>query len=209
MSELFDYNNDISKNAILNWRTERYDPINNMEVVAKGYMEGAKILVDECLADNSHNKADAIIFPVFFLLHQEIELYTKAICWLTNSLLGSKEKFKKTHDIDELWKIAKNNIEKYGFGIGREEKEFKNMIKGLEGYLEELRKKDYQIFKNMDFSRYPLTRKPMDHQFYVKDLNNVVVDLEVMKETITDISDCLNRLFWYYYNKLYENDEYE
>ena len=39
MKKIFSYNEDINKNAYLNWRISKYEPINNMQILANGYMQ--------------------------------------------------------------------------------------------------------------------------------------------------------------------------
>lgn len=207
MSDLFGSNCDIDKNAILNWRTERYDPIYNLSILGNAYIESANMLVTDCLQNNKNHRADMIVFPIFFSLNQGIELYSKAITWIINILLENNDTFEFSHKINDLWSTTKNNIEEFGFGIGHEENDFREMIKPLEHYLDELKEENIDIYGHMDFSRYPIYRKNgrMNHQFYVKEVTNVTVNLEVLKNTIIDISECLESLFGYYYD-LYTSD---
>lgn len=66
MKEIFSYNNDIDKNAYLNWRTEKHNPIMNMINVADGFMSSALLTAQQVLEDNGDKKADIIIFPILF-----------------------------------------------------------------------------------------------------------------------------------------------
>ena len=45
MKKVFSYNANIEKNAYMNWRTNKYEEIHNMNVVAEGFIEGASILI--------------------------------------------------------------------------------------------------------------------------------------------------------------------
>ena len=43
MKNVFSYNPDIHKNAYMNWRTERHEPIHNINTLAQGYFESATL----------------------------------------------------------------------------------------------------------------------------------------------------------------------
>ena len=213
MKEVFTYNRDIDKTAYLNWRTENHEPIHNMNVIADGYMQSSLILAKRCLEDNTDKKADILIYPMLFSVNQAIELYVKSICWSVNILLGYKSSYKENHDIRGIWLTAKQKISELGFNIsGSNEVVFKDMIKVLDSYLDELYRKigkngDINIaFYNIDFSRYPLNNKQEKH-FYVEQYDNVVVDLENFIDVFVNIYDCLSRLAGYYYELVLESWE--
>lgn len=207
MKKIFTYNEEINKNAYLNWRTNRYEPIKNLQVLADGYMESSIELAKICLKDNTDKKADILIFPILFSLNQGIELFEKSIYYCMNILLGHKNKYPNNHKIREIWYAVKNKIIEYGFdeAAGRGEKEFKSMIHPLENYLDELYFKigksgDINMaYHNIDFSRYPLNNRGEVH-FYIDIFDNEVVDLEVFVEVAKKIFDCLSCLSRYYYN---------
>lgn len=66
MKDIFSYNNDIEKNAYMNWLTQRLSHIHNMIVVAEGFSNSTLLLVKEILKDNKDKKADNLIFPILF-----------------------------------------------------------------------------------------------------------------------------------------------
>jgi hypothetical protein len=203
MKKLFSYNVDIDKNAYMNWRTSKHEPIQNMNVIAEGYFRSAILLVKQCLADNDDKKADSVIFPMIFAVNHAIELYEKSICWSLNILLGYNTKFNANHDIRGNWLTAKEKIKEFGFGYGREKDEFEKMIICLESYIDEISKNimDDDINKahfNIDFSRYPLNKRN-EYHFYLKTYDNVVVDLENFLNMVVDIEDCIGNLAAYYY----------
>lgn len=125
----------------MNWRTEKHEPIHNMNVLAEGFFEGATLLIKTCLADNHDHKADGLIFPILFSMNQAVELYIKSICWSLGILLGYKEPFKADHDIRGIWYTAKERIKEFGFAEGRKETDFLEMIIPLEKYMDELYKR--------------------------------------------------------------------
>ena len=79
MNELFSYNPDISKNAYLNWNTDKNDYAYNMYLLASDYADGAITLINSILIDNRDKKADALIMPVLYCIDQSIEVYIKAV----------------------------------------------------------------------------------------------------------------------------------
>lgn len=211
MKKVFSYNEDISKTAYMNWRTNSREPIHNMNVLAKGYLQAAIELARCCLDDNSDNKADVIVFPMLFSLNQGIELYEKAIYWSMNILLGYSNIYPDNHKIREIWYADKEKIKKFGFDEreGRGEKEFHSMVFYLEKYLDEVYEKickndsiDF-AFHNIDFTRYPLNNRNEEH-FYVTELDNVVIDLEYILLVATKVGECLERLSEYYYGLVLE-----
>lgn len=84
------------------------------------------------------------------------------------------------------------------------------MIKTLEAYLNELTdllKKGNDknnAYHNIDFSRYPVNNRN-EYHFYVKQYDNVVIDLENFVTTFENISDCLESLASYYYDLVVES----
>lgn len=213
MKKVFSYNADIEKNAYMNWRTNKYEAIHNMNVVAGGFIDGASVLIQECLEDNWDKKADILIFPILFSINHSIEVYTKSICWSLNILLGNNSKFRENHDIRGIWLTAKQKIKKFGFGVGREEVDFKNMIITTDKYIDEIfnviNNEDInKAYYNIDFSRYPINNRWENH-FYINSLDNVTIDLENLKLIVEDIKQCLDSLSGYYYQLVLEKQEQE
>ena len=211
MKKVFSYNANIEKNAYMNWRTNKYEEIHNMNVVAEGFIEGASILIQECLEDNCDTKADILIFPILFSINHSIEVYAKSICWSLNVLLGNNSKFNKNHDIRGIWLTAKQKIKDFGFGVGREEDDFKNMIITTDKYIDEIfnviKNEDINnAYHNIDFSRYPINNRWENH-FYIKSFDNVTVDLENLYMIVEDIKQCLNRLLGYYCQLVSQKEE--
>ena len=134
--QIFEYGT-IDETAYLNWRTNRRDPIWNMCVLAEGYMDASKILIDKCLEDNDDKKADVIGFPILFQFNHGIELYVKSLFCSMNILLGYKFKIPDNHNIRGIWLSSKEKIKSFGFDkeAGRGEEEFYGMISVLENYL--------------------------------------------------------------------------
>src|SRR5688572_19561245 len=104
MKDIFSYNKDIEKNAYMNWRTQRFDHIHNMIVIAEGFSISALLLVKEILKDNRDKKADNLIFPILFNANHSIEVYLKAICWTQNQLLDKNDTFDGNHNLQGLFK---------------------------------------------------------------------------------------------------------
>ena len=106
MKEVFSYNSDTEKTAYMNWRTNRYDEIGNMIVIAEGFMKSAILLAESSLADNSDKKADIIVYPMLFNANHAIELYLKAITWTLNILLNKNKIIEGQHDIHQIFQVV-------------------------------------------------------------------------------------------------------
>jgi len=215
LKKIFSSNPDIYKNAYMNWSTDKHQPIHNLYAFAEGYFDSAVLSIKACLVDNSDHKADGLIFPILFSMNHAIELYEKSICWSLNILLGYKSTFADNHDIREIWYTAKQKITKYGFDYGREEADFLKMIAPLEKYLNEIYRSimtdDFNnAYHNIDFSRYPTNNKFENH-FYVKQHDNVVIDLENLIEWCAALKGCLSSLAETYYALVLEkwDEHYE
>lgn len=211
MKKIFTSNLDINKTAYLNWRTEKHQPIHNMNVLADGYLKGALILSRQCLVDNNDKKADILIYPILFSVNQAIELYAKSICWSLNILLGYKSSYIENHDIRGILLTVKQKVNEFGFDSpGSGEQNFNEMIKPLDLYIDELYLKIGKngeintAFHNIDFSRYPINNRKENH-FYVNEYDNIVIDLENFIDVFENIYDCLSRLAGYYYNLVFES----
>ena len=197
------FNEDIDKNAYMNWRINHHEPIQNMIVMADGYMTSVIVNAKSCLENSFDKNADILIFPMLFSLNQGIELYLKSTCWSLNILLDYKAKYEKNHDIRNIWFSVKNKIYELGFNEERPEYSFKKIINNIEPYLNELAnylKKENinDYYHNIDFSRYPVNNRD-EHHFFVNQFDNVTVDLEVLLEFTSQINRDLKCLADYYY----------
>jgi len=173
MKDIFSYNTDIEKNAYMNWRTNRFDHIHNMIVVAEGFKDSALLLVKEILKDNRGKKADNLIFPILFNANHSIEVYLKAICWMQNQLLEKSDTFDGNHNLKGLFtKVValENELNK-----SNDKALFYNMLSNLKAYIDELygriertvkdnKGKDKTIH-DISFCRYTLNND-LEPQFY-------------------------------------------
>lgn len=178
MKDIFSYNADINKNAYMNWRTNRFDHIHNMHVIAEGFMNSAISLAETCLKDNHSKKADMLIFPILFNLNHGIEVYLKAMCWNLNQLLNKTGTFESSHNLKNL--IAQTKKLTVEFDSRTEALQWSFQ---LEKYIDELYTKIETVKDNgkkvydITFARYSLTRD-LEPQFYITEFNNVVIDLD-------------------------------
>ena len=208
LKPVFSYNADIEKNAYLNWRTNHRDYLHNMGVLAEGYRDSALYLANAALEDNGDKKADAIIFPILFNANHSIELYLKEILWCQHILLKWNRKIEGGHDIRCLFnsvsKRTDDVLKKYDF-LNEKKKNFNTMMKNLKMYIEELYDKLMMTdqmgnpMSNMDYSRYPFSKDYQEH-FYVKETENVVVDLENFVERFEEIGDNLDTLSGFFFD---------
>lgn len=202
MKGIFSYNVDIEKNAYLNWRTHRHEHIHNMIVLANGFMSSSLFLTKQVLIDNRDKKADSLIYPILFNINHGIELYLKAISWSLNILTKTGKEFRTNHHLNELLQDVKSLV--YLFESDTEKlKEFATRIKPLENYINELYSKiekvkpDGKKFYSIDFSRYSLTLQG-EPQFYINELDNVVVDMENLFEVFGQIHKSLDGIASHY-----------
>lgn len=201
---IFSRNTDIRKTAFLNWRISPADDIANLLVLADGFISSAIIQARAAIQDNTDNKADKIIFPIFTNANHGIELYLKAIGWILNRLNKCENRIEGKHNIDQIFRNVSSKIFKSG-GLS-EAKYFAEKMKNLKVYLKELTTtiKASERKDKMDFSRYPIDDKYNTH-FYVNELNNVEIDLVNFIERFEKIQESLDERAWYYYYQLEEN----
>ncbi|WML56555.1 hypothetical protein [Neobacillus sp. PS2-9] len=214
MKDIFSYNGEIEKNAYMNWRTQRYNPTHNMNVIAKGFSDSALLLAKDILKDNRDKKADILIFPLLFNTNHSIEVYLKAICWQQNLLLNKNETFEPNHNLKGLFikVIELENELNSGDQIT-----FRERLSSLEMYIDELygkiertieKKGNFKTIHDITFSRYSLTND-FEPQFYINTFDNVTVDLENYLAVFKGIFDNLDALSTHYYALLEGKQESE
>jgi len=202
MNKIFSYNEDINKNAYLNWRTAKHEDVGNMLALAEGFLSSAIELSKTCVGDNSEKKADMLIFPILTNANHGIELYLKSLIWTLNKLTNSKFKIEGKHNIQQMFQTVRAKIKEYKDNdwlkhFDEQNKNLAEYIDELFSYISTVGNKD-----NMDFSRYPITNKHENH-FYVDSLNNVVIDLENFIERFKEIKESLDeRASYFFYQEL-------
>lgn len=202
MKDIFSYNGDIEKNAYLNWRTHKHEHIHNMIVLAGGFMSSSLLLAKQVLTDNRDKKADSLIYPILFNINHGVELYLKAISWSLNILTNTGKEFRTNHNLTELLQDIKSLV--YSFESDNEKlKVFDARIKPLDDYIKELYSKIENVQPNgrklysIDFSRYSLTVKG-EPQFYINELDNVVIDMENFVKVFEQIHKSLDGIAGHY-----------
>jgi hypothetical protein len=199
MKKIFSGNEDFNKSAFINWRTSKHEDINNILVLADGFLSSAIELSKNCLANNANKKADILIFPILFNANHGIELYLKALIWTLNKLLNSETKEKNSHNIKLIFNTVKLKIETLK---GKDwAKDFNKQSEGLQEYIDEIyiltsdgSKKD-----NMDFPRYPIKTSYENH-FYIDYLNNIEIDLENFVFRFEQIKTMLDERASYFFH---------
>jgi hypothetical protein len=197
MKPIFSGNSDYNKSAFVNWRTTRHDNIQNMLVLAKGFLLSSIELAKTSLSNNSDKKADILIFPILANANHGIELYLKAFVWTLNKLLRSQYNIEGRHNIKQILDTVQAKLTEY------KDKDalnyFNNHCKELLNYIDELYIKIQAIPKQdkMDFSRYPIDDKYKNH-FYIDELENVEVDLENFISRFQIILDTLDEIVSYF-----------
>lgn len=179
MDTFFCSNPSTDKTAYMNWRISFHRGTGEQFfAISEGYAESAINLINECLNDNSDKKADAWIFPILHCIVHSIELALKAIIFHLEILLEEQPSIEGNHDIKQLnqtaiSKLIDLKLKKIYGGLD----EAKTALRLIEKFINNI----YEKTDDMSFVRYPITAKKED-MFYTKDLNNVVVDLEKLKE---------------------------
>lgn len=209
MKKVFSYNADIDKNAYMNWRTSRFNQIHNMQVIAEGFFSSAITLAERILVDNHDKKADMLIFPILFNVNHSIEVYLKSICWTLNELLNTTDTFRTTHDLKKILGDVKELESRFEDKLNAS-----NKIDKLESYIVELYERiesknaKGKPLYDITFARYSLTRD-LEPQFYINELDNVVIDIENFVELFQEIFNDLNNLSLYYLERLETRYEME
>lgn len=205
MKKIFSSNEDYMKTAHLNWRISNHEDIENMLVLAEGFMTSALELSNNCLKNNSDKKADILIFPILHNANHGIELYLKALIWTLNELLNSHRGREGGHNIQQLFQTAQAKIKLFKDNDWL--RDFNEKNNHLADYIDELFSmiSGYGTGDNMDFSRYPITDK-YDNHFYVDRLDNVEVDLENFIERFECIKEALCERVSYFFYQEYKGE---
>ena len=196
---IFSYNPDISKNAYMNWRIYGHSIADNLVVLESGFEDAAKQMMESILTDNRLKQADVLIFPIMYAINQSIELYLKAIIYIFEQLETRTPNNYKTHDIKSLFNTMMSFIKK------QEQK-----TKGLQAHVAPLKEYIKELYSHivnstgkaqMDFARYPFDIDRNPH-FYVCTIENIVVNIENLRNRYLEIMDCLGSLYCMYNAKL-------
>lgn len=199
MKDIFSYNPDITRNAYLNWRTDKQDHAHNLYVLASDYCDGALSLINNVLQDNRDKKADALIMPIMYCIDQSIEVYLKAIIRRIEIITGDVQSNFKSHDIKELYRAMVEHIKKKEIKT----KGLQKHLLPLSTFIDELYLKiqttdaDGRDSFGIDFARYPIRVDGTPH-FYITADDNVVIDIENLGYRFAEIRDCLESLYLMY-----------
>jgi hypothetical protein len=200
--KVFQGNPDFNKSAFLNWRVEKNDPIGNLISMGQGFIKSSKFTLELCIKDNDDKIGDELIFPILTNLNHGIELYFKALIWTLNSIQSNESNFPKTHNLYDLMIKSLKSIEAVD---GKEAVEdFTSTSNTLLDYIKEINEtiKTDNKSDNLDFSRYPFSRKLKNH-FYLKTYENVEIDMTNLLEIISKIETILDdRVNYFYYHRL-------
>lgn len=176
----FEFTGDVEKTAYLNWRFDfNRDLENQFYDMAKGYFETSLALIDNCLSDNSMHKADIWIFPIMFNVVHGIEVYLKGFNSQYRILAKLQKdeyqasKIEGKHDIRQLCQVAVSLVKT------NHDEALITELAFIQKFIEIL----YENTDDMTFARYPVTSKG-EKQFYVKQKDNVTVDLDVFRQWV-------------------------
>lgn len=204
LKPIFSSNRDIYKNAYMNWRTSRYDEVENLKVIGEGFQDAAVTMLETLLQDNSLHQADSLIFPILYSIDQSIELCLKAILNELDLIEERKPGKNISHDIKGLYHTMVSRIE-------RKEKNIKGLqvsLKDLSDYIDELYEHIGREKPKLDFARYPFDTDRNPH-FYVCSTENVVIDLENLLERFNQMMHTLDGIYLKYRHELEVRDEWQ
>jgi hypothetical protein len=85
MKPIFTGNSDYRKSAFINWRTAKDVDIQNLIVLAEGFLSSSIELAKTALTNNSDKKADMLIFPILTNANHGIELYLMMVGKVTTA----------------------------------------------------------------------------------------------------------------------------
>lgn len=195
--ELFSYNQNIQKNAYLNWRTDKNDKAYNLYVLASDFADGAVVMINAILSDNTDKKADALIMPILCCINQSIELYIKTVIRLVEEQIDGAVSNYTTHNNSELKNIMIAKIRKKELKTSGLQKHLKPVSDFIDELNDKIKSYDDKGKVNMDFARYPFDTDGNSY-FYVKENDNVVIDVENLSNRFSAIRDSLESLCFMY-----------
>lgn len=193
LDSIFQYNNDIEKTAYLNWRLGFSNESRRQFVIlGESFFSSAYYLIEECLNDNSDKKADSWIFPIMFSVVHGTEVYLKAINAVLSTILGKKRGVSEGgHDLKGLCGTARNLIIEYKNSYKNTTTEQMFMaVKVVEKFITNI----YSKTDDMTFARYPMDKDKNGH-FYIQNLENEVIDLELLREQVALLYHMLNFIY--------------
>lgn len=184
----FEFTGDMQRTAYLNWRFEfNRDLENQFYDMAQGYFETSLSLIENCLSNNSGHKADIWIFPIMFNVVHGIEVYLKGFNSQYRILAKlQRDEYQATkiegkHDIRQLCQVAISLVK------DNNNKDLLVELTFIKRFIDIL----YTNTDDMTFARYPVTSKGEQH-FYVKEKNNVTIDLDVFRQWVIRVFHILD-----------------
>ena len=189
MPTFFVRNQDIDKTSYMNWRISPSEDLRTQFwELAEGYLESAVCLIDICLQDNVGKRADIFIFPILFDIIHGIELYLKAIIDYLNIVVNHSSKMKKGHNISSLCAEAMELLIKLqASDCSQEIKDSILCMTVVKNFISIILEKT----DDMTFARYPISAKDKE-MFYAATAENVVVDLELLRENVVYLIKCFD-----------------
>ena len=193
LDSIFQYNVDINKTAYMNWRTSFVqEDRRQFVIIGEAFFSSAYHLVKECLNDNSDKKADSWIFPIMFNIVHGTEVYLKAINSVLSVILGKKRGITEGgHDLKTLCATARKLIIEYkNSNKNTTTEQMFAAIKVIEKFVANI----YDKTDDMTFARYPMDKNKNGH-FYIQNLENEVIDLELLQKQIAIVYQLLNFIY--------------
>ena len=164
-------------------------------------------MIEKILLNNMDKKADALIMPIIYSIDQSIELYLKSVIHMLEELAGEIPSNYTSHNIEELKNQMVSKIKSKESKIKGLEKHLKPVSDFIDALYSKIKIKDRngKCKVKIDFARYPFDTNGDPH-FYIEDPDNVVIDIENLKERFLEIRGCLESLYLKYKNEIVSHD---
>ena len=192
MKSIFTYSTYYTS-ANLSNLTNGFDDAQHFWLMSEAYFDSSEIIINECLKDNSDNKADRLVFPILFDIIHGIELSVKAIICNLNLIINNKPLFEKNHhNIKQLVSTAISMLHRVDAHEGNNYFcEALTAMKLVKRFVDNI----YERTNDMTFARYPLSSDNKD-MFYANYENQVYIDMALLQEQLYYIVCMLGYTFW-------------
>lgn len=186
MKSFFCQGRTINTTSYMNWRISKDDGT-SFWFWQRDTLKQPTILIEKCLEDNSDKKADIFIFPILFDIVHAVELSLKAINDYLSIILHDEAKIDGGHNIKQLSDVTLKLFQEF------KKKDNSNEIVESITAIKLVKQFIANIFEKTDdmaFARYPINSKKED-MFYAASSENVVVDMELLKEQLSYVATML------------------
>lgn len=174
--------------AYMTWRMHERGKSHKYKEQGEGYFVSSIILLEQCLIENRDRKGDGLIFPILFNIEQGIELYIKALIYLSSENGASIAFRVMNHDIRTLRSEFGNMIMSYDNNLAN------TALRDFD-YLDKFMGLLFEKTSDCTYARFPYDSSNNEH-FYVDASENIIVDMKVLLEWSKSIFYILDRNYY-------------